>query len=137
MIEWVVEKFIALIPSFEKAASLRRDFQDNALRSISHALNETFIYYRDIDAGKPRNQEVEAQLSRYWAAAAIPLRHIDRELAEICEYKSEYWLNPEHWSQEQVEQVGIGLQKVRDQYRSLLAPKKFSRAGRPRANTEF
>jgi len=130
MMQWVVEKFIALIPAFEKASSLRRDMQDNALRAISHALNETFLYYRDIDDGKPRNLDVEAQLSRYWAVAEIPLRHLDRELAEICEYKSEYWVNPETWKHEDVERLGIGLKKVRDHYRSLLAPKKFSLAGK-------
>lgn len=130
MIEWVVEKFIALIPSFEKASSLRRDMQDNALRAISHALNETFIYYRDIDAGKPRSPDIEAQLSRYWSAAAIPLRHIDDELAQICEHKSEYWINPDNWDSEKIEHLGIGLAKVRDQYRSLLAPKKFSLRGK-------
>ncbi len=130
MIEWVVEKFIALIPSFEKASSLRRDMQDNALRAISHALNETFLYYRDVDGGKPRNLDVEAQLSRYWSAAAIPLRHLDQELAQVCEYKSEYWVNPENWKHEDVERLGIGLKKVRDQYRSLLSPKKFPFAGK-------
>jgi len=48
MIEWVVEKLIELIPSFKKASSLRQKMQDNALRATSHALNETFLYYRDI-----------------------------------------------------------------------------------------
>lgn len=137
MIEWVIEKFIGLIPSFEKASSLRRDMQDNALRAISHALNETFLYYRDIDTGKPRNPDIEAQLSRYWAAAAIPLRHIDRELAEICEYKSEYWVNPDTWNNEDIERLGIGLEKVRNQYRSLLAPKKFSLKGKGHGGAEL
>lgn len=137
MIEWVVERFIGLIPSFEKAAALRRDMQDNALRAISHALNETFLYYRDIDAGNPRNPDIEAQLSRYWAAAAIPLRHLDPELATVCEYKSEYWVNPDTWSQEQVEQLGIGLEKVRDQYRSLLTPKPFSLIGKAHVGKEM
>jgi hypothetical protein len=62
-------------------------------------------------------------LSRYWSAAAIPLRHIDNELAQICEYKSEYWVNPESWDPLRIQQLGIGLKDVRERYRRLLHPK--------------
>ena len=120
MIEWVVEKLISLIPAFENASNLRRELKDNALRSISHALNETCIYYSGLERGQGREMDIEAQLSRYWAAAAIPLRHIDVALAEACEYKSEYWLNPEKWSPEKIVELGIGLEKVRNQYRAII-----------------
>jgi hypothetical protein len=127
MIEWVVERMVGLIPALDKAASTNRELKDNALRSISHALNETYLYFRDMEKGKKRDLEIEAQLSKYWAAAAIPLRHIDKELAMACEYKSEYWINPETWGSEKIEKLGIGLDHVRKQYRSLLSPIKFNK----------
>jgi hypothetical protein len=125
MIEFVVERLLNLIGTIAVMGRDRRELRDNALRAISHALNETYLYYRDIDAGKERNIDTEAQLSRYWSAAAIPLRHIDNELAQICEYKSEYWVNPESWDSSKVEQLGIGLKDVRERYRNLLHPKRM------------
>jgi len=100
MITFVIERLIGLIGLIGPVANLtkeRRELRDNALHSICHALDQTCLYCRDIDRGEPRNLGTEAQLATYWSAAAIPVRHFDRELAEICEYKSEYWLNPETW----------------------------------------
>ena len=127
MIQWVVEKLIALIGPISALRKENRELADNALRAISHALNETYLYYRDIERGKERNPEVEAQLSRYWSAAAIPIRHIDRGLAQTCERKSEYWLNPDTWDEAKVTETGIGLDDVRKKYRALLGPVSVSR----------
>ena len=132
MIETILGKLIALLGPLRAMSRDHREVRDNALRSISHALNETCIYYRKLDSGRARSLEVEDQLSRYWAAAAIPIRHIDQELAQICEHKSEYWLNPEEWTPEQLSHFNIELAGVRDQYRQLLRP-AFSRAARKHA----
>lgn len=126
MIEFVVKRLTNLIGHMTEIGRDKRELRDNALRSISHALNETYLYYRDIDSGKERNMDTEAQLSRYWAAAAIPLRHIDNELAEVCEYKSDYWINPETWDQSKIMEFGIALEDVRERYRTLLRPQRTS-----------
>lgn len=122
MIEMLATRLTALLGPLRAMSRDNREMRDNALRSISHALNETYIYYRGLNRGKERDIEIEDQLSRYWAAAAIPIRHLDDELAMICEHKSEYWLNPEQWSAEQVSGFGIELEKVRDSYRNQLRP---------------
>ena len=101
MLEMILSRLIALLGPLRAMSKDNREMRDNALRSISHALNETCIYYRTIERGKGRDTEVEDQLSRYWAAAAIPIRHLDPELAQICQYKSDYWLNPDEWTPEQ------------------------------------
>lgn len=122
MLEMVATKLTALLGPLRAMSKDNREMRDNALRAISHALNETYIYYRGLDRGEERNLEIEDQLSRYWAAAAIPIRNLDSELAMICEHKSEYWLNPEQWTSEQVSEFGIELERVRDNYRNLLRP---------------
>lgn len=129
MLEFVVEQFIALLGNIQNLSKEKREIKDNALRAISHALNETYLYYASQDKGKQRNLDVEKQLSNYWAAAAIPLRHLDESLAMTCEYKAEYWVNPDNWSDEQIHKHGIALDSLRKQYRQLLAP-KFSRMKR-------
>jgi len=106
----------------------RRELKDSALRAISNALDETFLYYRDSNNGANRNLEREAILAKYWSAAAIPMRHFDEQLSNICEYKSEYWIAPSDYSDEDVEQLGIGLNDVRQAYRKMLSP-NFSMAG--------
>lgn len=120
MITLIFERLIALIGPLANLSKERRELRDNALRSICNALDETYLYYRDIDRGSPRNLETEAQLARYWSAAAIPIRHIDNELALLCDQKSEYWLNPDTWDNDRVNTVGIALDNVRERYRRLL-----------------
>jgi hypothetical protein len=60
---------------------------------------------------------------RILSAVAIPVSHIDRELAERCDEKADYWLNPDHYDQQRVQVRGIDLESVRERYRSLLFPR--------------
>lgn len=131
MLEYVVDKLIALLGPIATLSKDKRELKDNALRAISTALMETKLYYRDRAKGKPRNLDVEAQIAKYWAAAAIPLRHIDEELAQRCEQKAEFWINPDEWSDDDVERLGIKLEDVSKAYRNIAMP-KFSVAGRHR-----
>ena len=101
----------------------KRELKDNAFRAISIALQETKIYYKSQERGAERNLETEAQLVRYWGAAAIPLRHIDEELSMVCENKAEFWLNPEAWSNEDIKSFGIKLEDVTKAYRQLTMPR--------------
>lgn len=123
MLEYVVEKLIGLLGPISTLSKDKRELKDNALRAISTALLETKLYYRDRQAGKPRNLDTEAQLAKYWAAAAIPLRHIDQELASTCEYKSDFWTGPENWTDAEATRVGIKLEDVARAYRAIAMPK--------------
>jgi len=126
MLEYIVDKLIALVGPITTLSKEKRELKDGALRGISIALQETKLYYRDLSRGKQRDMDREAQLAKYWAAAAIPLRHIDQELAMICEYKGDFWINPYHWSDDEIERVGIKLDDVSSAYRKLAMPKAFS-----------
>ncbi len=125
MDNWFLEKLAALPGLITGLAREKRELGDNALRAVSHALNETFIYYRNIELGKDRDFEIEAQLAKYWSAAAIPMRHVDSEFAEICEYKSQYWIQPERWSKQKIKEFRIGLHDVQEHYRRLLRKQSF------------
>lgn len=109
----------------------RRELKDSALRAISNALDETYLYYRDMEKGSERNPDRESLLVKYWSAAAIPIRHFDQDLSTICDRKSEYWTNPEHYTNENIVNMGIRLDDVRQAYRQLLKP-SFSLIGRKR-----
>ena len=121
--------------SFRKEATReQRELADNALRAISTALNETEIYYQKYKRTNRRNTEIEEQLSRYWAAAAIPLRHIDQHFSFICEHKSAYWIDPENWTQQNVLDFKIDLRSVRLQYNRLLWGPRRSNVAIQRGN---
>lgn len=125
MIAQVIDGLIKLLGPVATLSKERRELKDNALRAISTALNETFLYYRDLGKGLARNMDREAQLTNYWSAAAIPLRHFDEELANICDYKAEYWVNPEIYSDDEIKNLGIELNEVRSAYRKMLSPTNY------------
>lgn len=125
MIEWVIERLVALLGPIAELRRDQRALADEALRSVSIALTETCLYYRSIETERGRSAEKEAQLARYWAAAAIPVRHIDSELALVCEHKSEYWVNPDSWDRSRLDGLSIALDDVRLRYRSLVKPKRL------------
>lgn len=129
MLEYLPKQFSSLLGLIQNLSKDQRELKDNALRSVSHALNETYLYYNSLSKGKVRDQDLENQLSNYWAAAAIPLRHIDENLAMTCEFKAEYWVNPDNWEEEQIIEHGIALERLKTEYRNMLAP-KFKMAGR-------
>lgn len=123
MLEFLVDNLISLLGPIATLSKDRRDIKDSALRAISTALTETKLYYRDRQSGKPRNMDTEAQLAKYWAAAAIPLRHIDEHLAMICEHKADFWTGPDNWTSEKVKKFGIKLEDVTKAYHSIAMPR--------------
>lgn len=122
MIQTVINKLLEILPTIRSMSKDRRELKDTALKTISTALNETYLYYRDLDKGKDRSLEKEELLSKYWAVAAIPMRHFDQELSMICDHKAEYWINPERYCQEEIQALGIGLSEVRQACREILNP---------------
>lgn len=108
----------------------RSKMKDDALRAICHALDETYLYYRDVGHGHLPNRDKESMLVKYWSAAAISLRHFDQNLARICDNKAEYWVNPEHYNDTDIQDLGIGLDSVRQAYRKMLKPDIRTFSGR-------
>ena len=129
MIKWVLERFLQLIPLISELRKEQRQVGDAAARAISHALYETKLYYAGLERGNERNRDLEAMLSKHWAAASVPIRNIDQELAQVCASKAEYWINPEDWSEEQIKETGISLDKLHQHYKQQLHPKGFTKAG--------
>ncbi len=131
----IVQSLFGLVPNLLSFPKERRELRDNALRAILIALDETYLYYRDQELGKGRSMDREAQLVRYWSAAAIPMRHVSPDLAKRCDMKAEYWLNPDNYSNQKVQDLGIGLESVRNAYRTLLHPGSLIQ--RPGLNKTF
>jgi len=123
MITEILETLTKLLGPIATLSKDQRERKDTALRTISNALDETFLYYRDLANLNERNLDREELLSKYWSAAAISLRHFDQDLALICDHKSEYWINPERYSDQDIQDLNIQLDNVRSAYRKMLSPK--------------
>lgn len=132
----IIKALFSLVPNLLALPKEQRERKDAALRSIVIALDETYLYYRDQSKRYERNLDREAQLAKYWSAAAIPMRHVDLELAERCDCKAEYWLNPEIQTNESIENLNISLNSVRAAYRSLIRPTYFSARAKSSSNVQ-
>lgn len=122
MIKDILDGLIKILGPIATLSKERRELKNLALRTISNALDETYLYYRDLNLGARKSLDREALLVKYWSAAAIPIRHFDSDLAVICDRKAEYWVNPDNYDEAQVKELGIGLNDVRNAYRKLLSP---------------
>jgi hypothetical protein len=121
MFKEILDGLIKILGPIATISKDRRELKDSALRAISTALDETFIYYRDLKKGGLKSLDREAMLAKYWSAAAIPIRHFDERLAITCDHKAEYWLDPEKYDEKEVEDIDISLNSVRDAYRAQLS----------------
>lgn len=135
MIGFVLEQLMQLADPLMRLSKERREVKDAGLRAVSEAVNETYLYHQRVSRGQARDFDAEALLSRAWAAAAIAIRHVDSAFADLCEMKSEYWINPENWSRERIVESDIRLVDVRDRYRKLLSSKSSAKRGAGKAKS--
>lgn len=94
------------------------------LKASSKAVRQTLFYIRE----NKRDTKTEAELSDLWAEVALVTQPFDPNLAERCYLKGNYWANPDIWSDEEIENAGIELnrieQEVRDYFKGKAGTKK-------------
>ncbi|MCG7549215.1 hypothetical protein [Pseudoalteromonas sp. Of7M-16] len=116
----VANQLLSLIPIIQSLQKEQKELADCALREINNAIVETRFYLHTLENDSPRNIEKEQSLVRLWSSAAIPMRHLNKELALLCDHKAKYWLNPSQWSESELIEHGLKLDQVADAYRQLL-----------------
>lgn len=84
------------------------------------ALAETKAYIADLKSGKPKDTQRQFAIARLWNTASVPLREIDKDLAERCFLKGGYWMEPEAWDEARLEAKGITIDSVFEATRQLL-----------------
>ena len=94
--------------------------RDQALAALYAAACETKIYLEKLERTNRRNRRTEEQLVRLWAKAAIPVRHFDRGLANRLLLKSDLWVSPQRWTNEEITRNRIGVCQVWEDARKLL-----------------
>ena len=110
---------IAQIGGWLDRLDARQVRADAAVKAVLLAVNETKAYITDWNNGI-RSRERELHLVRLWTDAAVAIRHNDRDFAHQLQMKAEYWTDPEKWTSDDVERVGIPINVVAERARSLL-----------------
>lgn len=108
----------------------REERYQEALTALYLALNETRIYLGSLErkwqadeksTEERRNYETEAKLSRLWTAASLKLKPFNRDLAERCLMKGDYWAIPETWDGADIKSARIGIDQMFKAARKLLS----------------
>jgi hypothetical protein len=140
MIDLLIKHLEEFYDRYRDKRKENRQLADDALRAVSTALVETDIYYVRHSRGQPQDEETEWRLSKLWAAAAIPVRHIDAEFAQICAHKSDHWVNPTLWNKDKkIDDARIRLDAVKARFRLLLVsrPLRANDKNKPDKKADF
>lgn len=121
MWDYVFKKLLDLLVSHQENKS---KLSESAIRSIFEALNATQGYWADVDTGVTKSSADRQKLSRLWGLAALDLRKLDGDFAQVCEQKSQYFLFPEEWSESRIKSSGIQLSAVTSRFHALAYPAK-------------
>jgi hypothetical protein len=114
------DKALSVLGLIRDKKQRRTEKTDQALLALYDALAETRSYISELQSGKPQNREREFAIARLWSTASVPLREIDRELAERCFEKGGYWMEPEAWDSKRIEAKGIKIESMFEATRQLL-----------------
>jgi hypothetical protein len=116
----MIDGIKTLLNYFRDERHRREDGVDQALLAIYVATNETKLYVERVRRTGVSVRATEEQLSRLWTKAAVPIRRFDRDLADRCLLKGEYWVNPSALTVEQINLFRLGLNEVFRDARELL-----------------
>jgi hypothetical protein len=116
----VFDRCLAALGLIRDSRKQRNEKIDQALYALYTALNETKAYIDDLDSGKKRNRKREWAIAKLWHDASVPLRGIDRDLAERCFIKGSFWLEPDTWTDVMIKRKRIKLDQVMRSTRKLL-----------------
>lgn len=113
-------KTLGVLGLIREGRQRRNEQIDRALFALYTALCETRVYVRDLENGERRSRKKEVAIAHLWHAASVPLRYIDRDLADRCFLKGSYWLDEEAWTQERINSSGIALDTMLEKTRDIL-----------------
>ena len=116
----IFDRLLAALGLLRAQKKERGERIDQALYALYTALNETKAYISYLESGKKRNRKREFAMARLWHDASVPLREVDRDLAERCFIKGSYWLQPDTWSEVMINRKRIGLDQIIKSTRDLL-----------------
>jgi hypothetical protein len=102
---------------------------EDALEAIHRAANKTRAYIADTRAARRRDgrradRAAEMELSNLWLQVGMALQRVHDDdtalLSRKCFEKAQYWADPELWTDANIRDAGIGLDRVTNDVVDLL-----------------
>ena len=95
-----------------------------ALLAINNAAKETLKYeaWREENNGT-RQREREQEISANWYGVSYRVLGYSEELARRLQFKGDYWQAPNEWTQLEIVDAGISLERVVEETDRLLKPR--------------
>ena len=81
---------------------------DEVQQELTDAINKCESLERNI-------ADQETELAKEWKRVGTLFQNIYPQLTELCEYKSDYWVNPDIYSERKVEELGITIRNIEAQ----------------------
>jgi hypothetical protein len=120
-------EWIPLLGGLAELLKTLRDIQTHneekrkeALVAVSMASNQTHGYIKASHQGAARSIQREHELASLWHTCSIKLKDFDSDVAQRCRLKGEYWKEPGRWTDEEINQTRIGLERVSKEAEYLL-----------------
>ena len=116
-LKFAVEEFKDFFSKQEK----KKNATFEAVESIYQAANETESFL--VECGR-KVEKPNTELTQVWINAASKVRELDKNMYMRLLAKSEYWANPENWTDAKIDKYNIAVNSIRNDCQDMLKMKK-------------
>ena len=108
--------------NLSRAKQQRQRESIEALRAVVVAARYTQAYLRQLDDTGLKDHASEAQLATLWTELGFRLSDLGlTKLAKRCDIRGRYWANPDELDEDFLQRADVGLERMEQMARSLLA----------------
>lgn len=122
-LEFIGAALIYFIEKYNGDKNIAEQTRRDAREAITKAYHATCGYYAKRDQGAPTDVGLEHDIAALWDVAATRVQPIDEMLANRLGLKSRYWREGAAWSDEQIADAKIQLDKINWDARIATGPK--------------
>ena len=118
----ILAGFKEILELIQSSSATRNEKQLTADKAFCEAVTMTESVLRNRSPDEPN--QVEYGLTNAWHQASLAFRDAgDDKLMKLCNIKGYYWMNPDQWTDERLEDAGIKLKRMRRELNKRLAPR--------------
>ncbi len=112
----------AWLSNLQRAGVARKRESIDALRAVVIAARHTQVYLRKLSVDGSQDHREEAKLAGMWTELGFRLGdlHLTR-LAKRCDINGRYWADPEQFDAEFLHKADVGLQRMEQLARQMIA----------------
>ena len=108
--------------NLSRARQQRQRESIEALRAVVVAARHTQAYLRQLDDSGRQDHANEAKLAVLWTELGFRLSDLGlTKLAKRCDIRGRYWANPDELDEDFLQRADVGLERIEQLARTLLA----------------